>query len=368
MLWKRVGRYPRTLDALLVALLLLASVGTAGRHHSLYAIVPLAALQILPLLFRRRYPVQVFGVVLTATLLSEVTLHRPDAAPVWIALYTVASYRGRSVSLGAAGATVVVLSVPLIGGQKLGSQIPNVVLAVAAWLLGDNVRTRRAYLREIEDRAERLEREREENVRRAAQAEQARIARELHDVIAHNVSVMVVQAAAANDVFDSHPEKAREALRSIERTGRSALTELRRLLGAVRAPDQDTYAPQPGLASLPALLEGLRTAGLPVALHVDGGLDDLPAGLDLSAYRIVQEALTNTLKHAEATRAEVGVRRTDKSLELEIVDDGGGGEPSAEGSGHGLIGMRERASLVGGEVEAGPQPGGGFRVRAKLPL
>src|SRR5215471_13795485 len=171
MLWKRVGRYPRTLDALLVALLLLASVGTAGRHHSLYALVPLAAVQVLAVLFRPRYPVQVFGVVLTATLLSEVTLHRPDAAPVWIALYTVASYRGRSVSLGAARATVVVLSVPLIGAQKLGSQIPNVVLAVAAWLLGDNVRTRRAYLREIEDRADRLEREREENVRRAAEAE-----------------------------------------------------------------------------------------------------------------------------------------------------------------------------------------------------
>src|SRR5262249_4335219 len=148
--------YPRTLDALLVALLLLASVGLAGRHHSLYAIVPLAALQILPLLFRRQYPVQVLAVVLAATVLSEATIHRPDAAPVWIALYTVASHRGRWLSLCAAGATVVALSVPLIDGQRLGPQIPNVVLAVAAWLLGDNVRTRRAYLRELEDRAERL--------------------------------------------------------------------------------------------------------------------------------------------------------------------------------------------------------------------
>jgi signal transduction histidine kinase len=218
-------------------------------------------------------------------------------------------------------------------------------------------------MRELEARAERLEREREENVRRAAAEEQARIARELHDVLAHNVSVMVVQAAAADDVFESQPDRAREALRAIERTGRAALTELRRLLGAVRTTE---LAPQPGLAGLDVLVEGVRAAGLSVTLQVEGELDDLPAGLDLSAYRIVQEALTNTMKHAGASVAEVRVRRTPDGVELEVVDDGAG--PVGNGHGRGLIGMRERASLVGGEVEAGPQPGGGFRVKATLPL
>ena len=226
-----------------------------------------------------------------------------------------------------------------------------------AWVLGDTLKTRRAFLAE----------EREESARRAVAGEQARIARELHDVIAHNVSVMVVQAAAANDVFDSAPDKARDALRSIEETGRAALTELRRLLGTVRTPEEEAYAPQPGLALLGELVSRVRAAGLPVAVHLDGELGDLPAGLDLSAYRIVQEALTNTLKHAQASRAEVGVRRTASDLELEIVDDGVG-NGNGDGGGQGLIGMRERAALVGGEVEAGPRPGGGFQVRARLPL
>src|ERR671937_2433814 len=237
--------------------------------------------------------------------------------------------------------------------------------AIAAWLLGDNLRTRRAYLRELEARAERLEREQEESARRAAAEDHARIARELHDVLAHNVSVMVVQAAAADDVFETQPDRAREALRAIERTGRGALTELRRLLGSVRTTGTE-FAPQPGLAGLGTLVEGVRAAGLPVTLHVEGELDDLPAGLDLSAYRIVQEALTNAIKHADASLAEVRVRRTADGVELEVVDDGVG--PAENGRGQGLIGMRERASLLGGEVEAGPQPGGGFRVKATLPL
>ena len=164
-------------------------------------------------------------------------------------------------------------------------------------------------------------------------------------------------------MFETQPQRAREALRDIERTGRSALTELRRLLGRVR---QTEFAPQPGLSGLGALVEGVRAAGLPVTLQVEGPLDDLPAGLDLSAYRIVQEALTNAIKHAGASTAEVHVRRTADEVELEVVDDGAG--PAGNGRGQGLIGMRERASLLGGEVEAGPKPGGGFRVRAKLPL
>jgi signal transduction histidine kinase len=263
------------------------------------------------------------------------------------------------VSIRYGGLAILLLFIPLPGFVEWGPPLPE----IAGWLLGDNLRTRRAYLSELEARAERLEREQEESARRAAAEEQARIARELHDVLAHNVSVMVVQAAAANDVFETQPQRARQALRDIERTGRSALTELRRLLGRVRQTD---FAPQPGLSGLEALVDGVRAAGLPVTLRVEGELDDLPAGLDLSAYRIVQEALTNAIKHAGASAAEVRVRRTADEVELEVVDDGAG--PSGNGRGQGLIGMRERASLLGGEVEAGPKPGGGFRVRAKLPL
>lgn len=236
----------------------------------------------------------------------------------------------------------------------------------AAWLLGDNLRTRRAYLREVEERAARLEREREANARRAAAEEQARIARELHDIIAHNVSVMTVQAAAAGDAFETQPGRVREALASIESTGREALTELRRLLGSVRPGDaSSSFAPQPGLARLDDLIEQVRTTGLSVELTVQGDPRDLPPSVDLSAYRIVQEALTNTIKHAQASKANVVVRYGSEVLELEVADDGRGAVDGAK-RGHGIIGMRERAALFGGELEASPT--GGFSVHSRIPL
>jgi signal transduction histidine kinase len=234
-------------------------------------------------------------------------------------------------------------------------------------VLGDNLRTRRAYLAALEERAERLERERDEQSRRAVAEEQARIARELHDVLAHNVSVMVVQAAAGRDVFDSRPRQAREALRSIEQTGRAALQELRRLLGAVRSEAEAPLSPQPSLVHLDELLDQVRRAGLPVDLHVEGNPKRLAAGVDLSAYRIVQEALTNTIKHAHASSADVLVRYDGDRVELLVTDDGIGTANGAAG-GHGLIGMRERVSMYGGELQAAAQPGGGFLVRASLPV
>jgi signal transduction histidine kinase len=252
---------------------------------------------------------------------------------------------------------------------------PTFVAAVysifaAAWALGDNLRTRRAYLAELEARAERLEREQEETARRAVAEEQARIARELHDVISHNVSVMVIQAAAGGDVFATRPDRAREALGSIESTGRDALVELRRLLGVVRpASDDDVgagFEPQPGLARLPELIEHVTAAGLSVELTVAGEPRGLPAGVDLSAYRIVQEALTNTLKHAHAANARVMIRYADASLELEVIDDGS--SAGIAGRGRGIIGMHERTALLGGELSAGPRPSGGFGVRATMPL
>jgi signal transduction histidine kinase len=232
-------------------------------------------------------------------------------------------------------------------------------LAVGAWALGEAARNRRATS--------------QEEARRAVSEEQARIARELHDVIAHSVSVIVVQASAADDVFDSRPDQARAALRSIEQAGREALAELRRLLSGVRPDvpvDADPTRPQPGLDRLDELAEPLRAGGLDVEVRREGrAAAALPAGVDLSAYRIIQEALTNTLRHARARRAEVTVRYGTDSLELDVRDDGRGvpgGDANA--GGHGLVGMRERAALLGGTLEAGPLEGGGYRVHARLPL
>jgi signal transduction histidine kinase len=332
--------------------------------------VVLALLASLPIAVRRRFPVAVFAITLAAALLADIAYDSFQLLGALVALYTVAAHRGRPRSAQVAVATALALPFLKIGESGPG----NIELAAAygacaaAWLLGDNLRTRRAYLRELEDRAARLEREREENARRAAADEQARIARELHDIIAHNVSVMTVQAAAAGDAFETQPGKVREALGSIESTGREALTELRRLLGNVRLGDgPGTFAPQPGLARLDDLIEQVRATGLEVELTVEGSPRDLPPSIDLSAYRIVQEALTNTIKHAQASKANVVVRYGSEALELEVVDDGRGAVDGAR-RGHGIIGMRERAALFGGELEAGSSPNGGFSVHSRIPL
>jgi signal transduction histidine kinase len=242
----------------------------------------------------------------------------------------------------------------------LGRLLPFAI----AWLAGDSVGIRRQYVRELEDKAERLERERESEARRAAAEEQARIARELHDVIAHNLSVMVVQAAAADDVFETRPDRAREAIRRVETTGRSALTELRGLLGDMRG-NGAHFAPQPGLDRLDDLVREIRDAGLDVVVTIEGTPRALPTALDLSAYRIVQEALTNTLKHAHARRADVELRYRDAALDVLVRDDGSGDGGS---SGHGLIGMRERVAILGGSLSVGPAEGGGYTVAATFPL
>jgi signal transduction histidine kinase len=226
----------------------------------------------------------------------------------------------------------------------------------------------RRVLGDRERRVELAERERDLAAREAVVGERARIARELHDVVAHSVSVMVVQAQAGPRLPDE-PERVREAFRSIETTGREALVELRRLLGVLRGGEEHAAtAPQPGLASLEVLVEQVREAGLRVDLRVEGEPAQLPAGVDLSAYRIVQEALTNTLKHAGRAEAEVIVRYEAAAVELEILDNGVGPDTRANGSGHGLVGMGERVALYGGLLEAGSRNGHGFAVRARLPL
>jgi signal transduction histidine kinase len=218
-------------------------------------------------------------------------------------------------------------------------------------------------VREIEEKAKRLEREREVEAQRAVAEEQARIARELHDVVAHALSVIVVQAAAADDVFDVDPRRAREPIRAIELASRAALGDLRRVLGVLQ--DGAEYEPQPGLGHLDGLVEQVRATGLDVSLEFEGAARPLPAAVDLSAYRIVQEALTNTLKHAGAAHATVRVRYGD-DLRLEIRDDGDGVATATVGSG--LIGMRERVTMLGGSVDAGARPEGGYLVSAHIPI
>jgi signal transduction histidine kinase len=275
------------------------------------------------------------------------------------ALYAFAVWTSlRSFLAGAAVLTVVGLAPgPRWDNRSIWTVAALVVIVIV-----------RRGIRDRDRRAELAERERDLAAREAVAEERARIARELHDVVAHGVSVMVVQAQAGPRLL-ADPEQVRGAFRSIETTGREALVELRRLLGVLRGGDEHAAtAPQPGLGSLDSLLEQVRDAGLRVDLRVEGEPVQLPAGVDLSAYRIVQEGLTNTLKHAGRAEAEVIVRYHPSALELEILDNGVGAPARLNGSGHGLVGMRERIALYGGTFEAGSRDGHGFVVRAQLPL
>ncbi|MFI7239808.1 sensor histidine kinase [Streptomyces cyaneofuscatus] len=249
---------------------------------------------------------------------------------------------------------------------------------VLAWVMGDSLRTRRAYFSQLEERAARLEREREAQSKVAVAAERARIARELHDVVAHNVSVMVVQADGAAYVMDAAPDQARQALETISSTGRQALAEMRRLLGVLRTGDtreSGEYVPQPDVEQIEDLVDQVRRTGLAVDFKVEGTARPLPSGVELTAYRIVQEALTNTRKHGGPDAgASVRLVYFDDGLGLLVEDDGRGAahelyaDGGADGAGHGMIGMRERVGMVGGTLDAGPRPGGGFRISALLPL
>jgi signal transduction histidine kinase len=246
------------------------------------------------------------------------------------------------------------------------------LLFTAVWLCALGFGRKLEQAREAEERAARLEREREEQARAAVAEEQARIARELHDVVGHSVSVMTVQASAVRRLLRPDQEREREALLVVEQAGREALAEMRRLVGVLRRPEEaPALAPQPSLQHLDRLIAQARESGLPVELRIEGEATELPAGVDLTAYRLVQEGLTNAMKHARATRAEVVVRYGDGAVELLVSDNGRGGtdgDGDANSGGHGLVGMRERVAVYGGELEAGPRPEGGYALRARLPL
>ncbi|HXA27742.1 MAG TPA: sensor histidine kinase [Candidatus Angelobacter sp.] len=355
--------------------------GTPPVGTSVYALgIALALLGGLPLAVRRRWPLGVLGLIETSVLLHlAVIAANPRATILGLAaaMYTVGAEEPRSRSMlaavGVAAANAAVYLGLFVSGQTDAPQnfFVVTVLVAGAWALGDNIGTRRAYLASLEERARRLEREQQEQARSAVLDERSRIARELHDVVAHHVSAIAVQAGAAEEIAERDPRRAREVLGTIQAASRQALAEMRALVGVLRdEPGDEQLTPQPSLAQLDRLIAQVRGAGLQVAVRVEGTSRELPAALDLSAFRLVQEALTNTLRHASATRAEVVVRYGEDELEVTVTDDGSGGAAgsTASGAGRGLVGMRERVALFHGHLDVGRGAAGGFRVHATLPI
>lgn len=334
-----------------------------------------------PLLWRRRRPLAVVT-VMAAAMSIEILFVSHTAAffggflPVLVAVYSVATYAPRrtaALGLGVVALELAIVDLSVDELRQLSEYVFQVMTAGGIWLVGLVVRARSERAEELTEQVGVLQRARDQQAREAVNLERTRIARELHDVIAHSVSVMGVQAGAAEQMLAVDPERSREPLRSIQETAREAIEELRLLLGVLReGEDRSALAPQPGLDGLGALVEEMGRAGLAVTLTVRGGPGRVSPGVELSAYRIIQEALTNTFKHAGAGEATVMVHHLPSALELEVIDTGGAKDAAnasnGTGTGHGLIGMRERVSLYGGTITTGPLNEGGYRVRAVLPL
>ncbi|HZG05731.1 MAG TPA: sensor histidine kinase [Streptomyces sp.] len=399
-LYEFIRRHPTWVDSLWAVVLLVVSAAWLAAVASqpemevqlseaqLIASIPITLVLCTVVALRRRAPERMLLLATGAGVAEVVTGAFPVIAnfALLVIVFTNASRNVRWASQFAlAGAlaapTISTLRWPDenrdITGDVLGTLFLTVTF-VLAWVLGDSLRTRRAYYAELEERAARLEREREAQAKVAVAAERARIARELHDVVAHNVSVMVVQADGAAYVLDTAPDQARQALETISGTGRQALSEMRRLLGVLRTGEQaegGEYGPQPGVEQLAELIDQVRGTGLPVDFRIEGTPRPLPSSVELTAYRIVQEALTNTRKHG-GPDAGATVRLTYGTDDLTLLaeDDGRGAQRELyevgglDGLGQGLIGMRERVGMVGGSLDAGPRPGGGFRISAVLPL
>ncbi|GGV20235.1 two-component sensor histidine kinase [Streptomyces spectabilis] len=393
-LYDFLRRHPTGVDAFWAFVLLglsglsVVAVADSEGHDPTLLAIPVVIGLCLVVALRRRFTEHMLvlaAVIGAAQMAGDV---RPNTAnfAMLVIIYTAAADGPKWASRfaltgGLAAAPLSQLRWPEPSTGTWGNVLYTVFMVVPfalAWVLGDSIRTRRAYFAQLEERAARLEKEREAQAKVAVAAERARIARELHDVVAHNVSVMVVQADGAAYVLDAAPDQAKQALATISGTGRQALAEMRRLLGVLRTGEPEEsgeYVPQPDVEQLDELIEQVRGAGLPVDFKVEGTPRPLPSGVELTAYRIVQEALTNTRKHGgENAGASVRLVYFDDGLGLLVEDDGKGAphelyeDGGADGSGHGLIGMRERVGMVGGTLDAGPRPGGGFRISALLPL
>ncbi|MCA6091053.1 histidine kinase [Streptomyces sp. SCA3-4] len=365
---------PLVWDSVLPALLLLNVVTTYPARELPVAAALTAALA-LPLVWRRRAPLAVFAAVVAAAFVQWlVDVQLPADIALLVALYTAAAHTGRRGTLLAAavveGGAVLACLRWAPDGAFLTPFVALSAMVVAAAVLGVNVRTGRAYLAAVQERAERLALHQEQQALLAVAEERARITREMHDIVTHNLSVMVALTDAAVYAQHRSPDRATAAMLQISETGRQALTDMRRSLGVLRADEPDAERhPLPGIAQLEALADQLAAAGLPTCLEVRGGHAHVPAIAQLTVYRLVQEALTNTLKHTPAgTRATVLVECSSGSVGVEVTDSGPRPALPAAASGHGIPGMRERAAAYGGTLRAGPLPGGGWGVRTRLLL
>ncbi|MGZ6963270.1 MAG: sensor histidine kinase [Acidimicrobiia bacterium] len=332
----------------------------------------LTVLAAAPYYVRRRAPLPVLMITTVPVVLLAVIGYPTGASPNWllVGMYTVAAYTGPVQRLlGAATVTIGLGVVAVLGAPDLNGAaiVLNYALFATAYFLGATIRTRRLYAEDLEARAAMLERQRDEEAERAVANERLRIAQELHDVVAHSMGVIAVQAGVGAHVIDTDPAEAKKSLDAIAHTSRSTLTEIRRMLGVLREDEGAQYAPAPGLADLDRLVHEVGSAGVDIAVQAEGDRSELPPGVDFTAYRIVQEALTNVLKHAGPARVQIRIDYEPDALALEVADDGRGVNGRANGVGHGLMGMRERVGVYGGTFDAGPRPGGGFRVRVRLP-
>jgi signal transduction histidine kinase len=377
-------RFPVAADATLALALLVASLadqlkaGPGSGWGGPRAVQVVLAFAIsVPFLWRRTHAPAVVAVVAIASFVCVGFVEPRQAAfepflALVLAFYAVGAHteeRRALATLLIAVPTGVVAGVAAasFGWSTTGNSLPTVVWVTTAWIVGRIIRSWRGRAVALQHANRILEEQRELQAQAAVAVERGRIARELHDVIAHNVSMMVVQAGAAARVLEGEQPNVRAALDAIETSGRETVDEMRRLLGVLRrAEDGQALTPQPGLAGLAALVAQVQEAGLPVDLQIEGTPAPLPPGLDLSAYRIVQEGLTNALKHAGPARAALRVTYAPDTVEIEIRDDGAGGGAGG-GTGHGLVGMRERVALWGGKLQVGPERGG-WVVRASLPL
>ena len=363
---------------LVLAVAALVEVAVGGDIDAPWPIVGVFALgTTLPLLWRREAPLVVLVCTLACITIPDATygIANNASAPfagVLVAVYAGGAYTSRRDGRLAAGviAVMVVVTAVAIGEDVIGDIVFIGGILFAVWGAATVVRSRQELAGALAERTVELEQEREETAKLAVAEERARIARELHDVVAHSVSMMVVQAGAERRALGGERPETAAVLGTIEDTGRAAMAELRRLLGLLRRSDDElALAPQPSLSHLDDLVEQVREAGMPVDLRIEGEPRPLAAGIDLSAYRIVQEALTNALKHAGPARALVTVRYGDGELEIEITDDGADAAAGdVVAGGHGLVGMRERVALIGGDLDTGRRRGGGYAVRARLPL
>lgn len=379
--WARLLRVcahlpPVAVDVILVtALFILTAFAVRIDLYDRPWLLVFQAALLLPLLWRRRAPLAVFAAVAAAAFAQWlVDVQLPADIALLVALYTVAAHAGRpQVLLAGAVSEAGILMASVrwsTEGRFLGAAVSLTAIATAAAVIGTNMRTRRAYLASVEDRAVRLERERDQRAQLAVAEERARIARDMHDIVSHNLSVMIALADAAVFAQYRTPDKTTTAMRQVADSGRQSLTEMRRVLGILRADEPDALRhPIPCIAQLQPLLDQVRTAGLPARLRLAGDPSHVPTAAQLTVYRLVQEALTNTLKHTPpGTRVEVRVHCSPETITIDVTDDGRTAQDPDPPHGHGIPGMRERTAAYGGTLRAGPLPGGGWRVSAHLDL